>query len=300
MSDIRKLVAMVDEIHRMENKWGFKLGFYGRKVTSSLIWKAYQNPTGVRKVREDLLKGLLTRIHELWIWVHIIEAILDNLGGQLNSSYVKVRGYPEEPAVIILGTHYGDITIWYQFYRYGPGRHGKLLQMCMQRQYNQVAQILGLSRSPQDCSQCYSVVNQGNLIPDIVLVKGNFKRANDIRDSTQTRVIRKAIIIDPKLELKDKDCNQLNSYLSIFPIGSTFICPCMCPCNEKALDYIPNNWMVITCVEPFRKGLSLRTVINRNYLKNIKCNKDGSGKVIGQGIDDFKKCLIDSIKNFNI
>ncbi len=263
MSDIRKLIIMIDEIHRIENRWGFRLGFYGRKVAKSPVWQVYQNPKSVRRVN----KGLLSKIHELWILVHIVDAILSRFGGQLNNKYIKVKGYPEEPATTIHGTLYGDITIWYQFRRYGPERHNHLLQMCMQKQFNQVAKILDLNVTPQNCADCYSMVKQGNLIPDIVIVKGYFKRANDIRDSTQTRVTKKAIIVDPKLELTKNDCNQLNSYLSIFS-DSIFICPCICPCNEKALNCRPNNWIVITCVEP----------------------------TFGKGLDDFKKCLIDSIK----
>jgi len=213
-------------------------------VTSSPIVRALEDP-----YTADISIATVIAAHEIWV----MSLIIDALDAEIRNKILKVRGSPEEPAAILRTKSYGTLTIWYQFPRYGPNRHGELLHMCASEEggYEEVRNILGLETAPISFADSSSIINRGNLRPDIVIVKGSFEFASDIRTETEDEVKEKAIVIDPKIEMEESDVEQLEAYTRLFPRGSEFICPCMNRVTRR-----PNGWGVIEDVRPGGEGIN--------------------------------------------
>ncbi len=240
----RLVIEMVEDVRRIGRIRGFELDYGGRKVTSSLRVKALKDPYTADISKSDVMIA----IHEIWA----MSLIIDALDAEIRNKILKVRGSPEEPAAILRTKSYGTLTIWYQFPRYGPNRHGKLLSMYARNERKEeVKNILALKEIPENYKECESAVNKGNLRPDIVIVKGSFKFANDIRTETEDRVREKAVVIDPKIEIREKDVKQLQAYTHLFPEGSKFICPCL-----NGVPLRPSGWDVIEDVRPEGEGIN--------------------------------------------
>ena len=60
--------------------------------------------------------------------------------------------------------------------------------------------------------------------PDIVIFKGFHRYAGDVRTEEGDRIMQKAVVIDPKIEMRESDVEQLEAYTRLFPEGSKFIC----------------------------------------------------------------------------
>jgi len=244
ITERRLVIEMVEEIRRIGRIRDFKLSYHGRGVTSSAIVRALEEPCAANISIETV-----RAVHEIWGLSHIIDA----LDAGIKNKILKVRGSPEEPAAI-LRTSYGTLTIWYQFPRYGPNRHGELLRMCAKGRYEEVRNILGLETAPRSFADSLSIINRENLRPDIVIVKGSFRFANDIRTETEDEVKEKAVVIDPKIEMGEGDVEQLKAYAHLFPEGSKFICPCM---NGVTATRRPKGWDVIEDVCPNGEGVDV-------------------------------------------
>jgi len=60
--------------------------------------------------------------------------------------------------------------------------------------------------------------------PDIVIFKGFHRDAGDVRTEEGDRIMQKAVVIDPKTEMRESDVEQLEAYTRLFPEGvSVFI-----------------------------------------------------------------------------
>ena len=60
--------------------------------------------------------------------------------------------------------------------------------------------------------------------PDIVIFKGFHRDAGDVRTEEGDRIMQKAVVIDPKIEMRESDVEQLAAYTRLFPEGvSVFI-----------------------------------------------------------------------------
>lgn len=234
----RLVIEMVEDVRIKD----FKLSYGGRRVTSSPIVRALEEP-----YTAAISISIVRAVHEIWVMSLMIEA----LGAEVVEGRLKVRGSPEEPAAV-LRTHFGTLTLWYQFPRYGPNRHGKLLSMYARNERKEeVKNILALKEIPENYKECVSAVNKENFRPDIVIAKGSFKFANDIRTETEDRVREKAVVIDPKIEIREKDVKQLQAYTYLFPEGSKFICPCL-----NGVTLRPSGWDVIEDVRPEGEGIN--------------------------------------------
>ncbi|HJH26607.1 MAG TPA: hypothetical protein C5S37_07490, partial [Methanophagales archaeon] len=111
----RLVIEMVEDVRIKD----FKLSYGGRRVTSSPIVRALEDPYTAAISISIVMAG-----HEVWVMSLMIEAH----GAEVVEGRLKVRESPEEPAAV-LRSHLGTLTLWYQFPRYGPNRHGKLLSM---------------------------------------------------------------------------------------------------------------------------------------------------------------------------
>ena len=239
----RLVIELVEDVRRIERIRDFKRSSHGSGVTSSRIVRALEEPDTA-----DISIATVRAAHEIWA----MSLIIDALDAEIKNKILKVRGSPEEPAAILRTKSYGALTIWYQFPRYGPNRHGELLHLCAEGGYEEVRNILGLETAPRSFADSLSIINRGNLRPDIVIAKGSFRFANDIRTETEDEVKEKAIVIDPKIEMKESDVEQLEAYTRLFPRGSEFICPCM-----NGVTRSPNGWGVIEDVRPWGKGVEV-------------------------------------------
>lgn len=238
----RLVIELVEDVRRIEGIRDFKRSSSGTGVTSSRIVRALEEP-----YKADISIATVRAAHEIWVMSRIIDA----LDAEIRNKILKVRGSPEEPAAILRTKSYGTLTIWYQFPRYGPNRHGELLSMFMEGRHEEVKNILGLKTAPKSYRKCLSEVNRENLRPDIVIAKGSFRFANDIRTETEDEVEEKAVVIDPKIEMEESDAEQLEAYTHLFPRGSEFICPCM-----NGVTRSPNGWDVIEDVRPGGEGIN--------------------------------------------
>ena len=88
--------------------------------------------------------------------------------------------------------------------------------------------------------------------PDIVIFKGFHRDAGDVRTEEGDRIMQKAVVIDPKVEMRESDVEQLEAYTRLFPEGSKFICPCMYMATLR-----PTGWDVIEDVRPGGEGVSV-------------------------------------------
>ena len=238
----RLVIEMVEDIRRIGRIRDFKLSSHGKRVTSSTIVRALKEP-----YTADMSLSIVRAAHEIWG----MSLIIDALGAEVVEGRLKVRGSPEEPAAILRTKSYGTLTLWYQFPRYGPNRHKKLLRMCMEGRFEEVRDILELEVMLTSGADCNSAVEKGNLRPDIVIAKGSFKFANDIRAETEDRIRQKAIVIDPKIEIRKSDVEQLEAYTHLFLGESEFICPCM-----NGVTRGPHGWDVIEDVRPRGEGVN--------------------------------------------
>lgn len=253
---------MREDIGRTENTRHFMLSFHGHPERTR---EAIEDPDmayitsmilPLSNSRINSLKNQKMRaVHEIWVMTLIIDALNAEVKeGALGNRELKIGGRQEEPAAI-LRTHYVTLTLWYQFPRYGPDRHGELLRMCMEGKFEEIGNFLGLEVMPTSGADCESAVKKGNLRPDIVIAKGSFKFANNIKDDTGD-IREKAVVIDPKIEIRKSDVGQLKAYTRLFPEGSKFICPCMnCPCMN-GVTRSPNGWDVIENVRPGVEGIN--------------------------------------------
>lgn len=253
----RLVIELVDDVRRIGGIRGFELDYGGRRVTRSRIVRALEEP-----YTADISIETVRAAHEIWV----MSLIIDALDAEIRNKILKVRGSPEEPAAILRTKSYGTLTLWYQFPRYGPNRHGELLHMCASEEggYEEVRNILGLETAPRSFADSLSIINRGNLRPDIVIAKGSFRFANDIRTETEDEVKEKAIVIDPKIEMKESDVEQLEAYTRLFPRGSKFICPCMNKITRR-----PNGWDVIEDVGFGGEGINRFKESVREALREI-------------------------------
>lgn len=238
----RLVIEIVEDVRRIERIRDFKLSYHGQGVTSSPIVRALEDP-----YTANISISVVRAVHEIWA----MSLIIDALDAEIENRELKVRGSPEEPAAILRTKSFGTLTIWYQFPRYGPNRHGELLRMCARGRQEDVKNILALRETPKKYKDCESAVMKENLRPDIVIVKGSFRFANNIRTETEDEVKEKAIVIDPKIEISESDIEQLEDYTRLFPEGSKFICPCMNGVTRR-----PNGWDVIEDVRLGGEGIN--------------------------------------------
>lgn len=248
---------MREDIGRTENTRHFMLSFHGHPERTR---EAIEDPDmayitsmilPLSKGRINSLNQKMRAVHEIWVIVLVIDAL--NAGieeGALGNRELKIWGKQQKPAAI-LRTRYGTLTLWYQFPRYGPDRHGELLRMCMEGEFEEIGNFLGLEVMPTSGADCESAVKKGNLRPDIVIAKGSFKFANNIKDEAGD-IREKAVVIDPKIEIRESDVEQLKAYTRLFPEGSKFICPCM-----NGVTCRPNGWDVIEDVCPKGEGVNV-------------------------------------------
>lgn len=249
---------MRNDIRGIENKRHFRLSFHGHPERTR---ETFEDPDmayitsmilPLPKSRINSLKNQKMRaLHELLVMALVIEALNAEVReGALGNRELEIGGRQEEPAAILRIPH-ETLTLWYQFPRYGPNRHDELLRMCMEGRYEEVKNILEIEETPKSYAKCASAVKKQNLRPDIVIVKGSFGFASDIRTETEDEVKEKAIVIDPKIEIRESDVKQLETYTRLFLGGSKFICPCMDRITRR-----PNGWEVIEDVRPGGEGIN--------------------------------------------
>lgn len=231
--DFREILK---EINRMKNKKSMNLDilFVGHAEATT---EAIRDPDTAyitsmvfpsSRSRKRSLESKLRNLHEIWILMHLIDA----LGGSGVELHIETASeYP----TCHLKTLYGTLTIWYQF---------PIL--------DQFTAIVTGARSKE----------RVHVRPDIVVFKGYFKDAEELRAGDKIR--EKAVVIDPKIKMSNEDVEQLEAYTKLFSGGSKFICSCIGKTELR-----PNGWDIIEYVKPKSEGLEKFKVVVKNSVINL-------------------------------
>ena len=146
--------------------------------------------------RVNALKRKMSAIHEIWVMIHAIDALDAEVEDVLGKRRLWIEMASETPTAF-LRTHHCQLTLWYQF----P----------IEEQLRTV--VKGMTRG-----------RRHHVRPDIVIFKGFHRDAGDVRTEEGDRIMQKAVVIDPKIEMRESDVEQLEAYTRLFPEGvSVFI-----------------------------------------------------------------------------
>ena len=222
--------GMREDIREIMNARGFELFFPGHAKRTQ---EAVEDPdiayiTSMvfpnSNSRVNALKKKMSAVHEIWIMIRAIDALDAEVEDVLGERRLWIEMASETPTAF-LRTHHCQLTLWYQF----P----------IEEQLRTV--FAGMIRG-----------RRHHVRPDIVIFKGFHRDAGDVRTEEGDRIMQKAVVIDPKVEMRESDVEQLAAYTRLFPEGSKFICPCMYMATLR-----PTGWDVIEDVRPGGEGVSV-------------------------------------------
>jgi len=222
--------GMREDIREIMNARGFVLFFSGHARRTQ---EAVKDPdiayiTSMvfpnSNSRVNVLKKKMSAVHEIWVMIRAIDALDAEVEDVVGKRRLWIKMASETPTAFIR-THHYQLTLWYQF----P----------IEEQFRTV--FAGMVRG-----------RRYHVRPDIVIFKGFHRDAGDVRTEEGDRIMQKAVVIDPKIEMRESDVEQLEAYTRLFPEGSKFICPCMYMATLR-----PTGWDVIEDVRPGGEGVSI-------------------------------------------
>lgn len=231
--------TMVEETKRIVSGDGVELSFLGHAARAEDQFKnpylalmaAMSNPTW--QGRQKSLQQYLQTAHELWLVAQTTDAIKGKtLEPRHDSKPFWWIEWASDHSTAIQESPYGTFTLWYQF---------TLIPQIT---------VVGLKisgRVPSDTTL--------HVRPDIVVFKGRYERREQL-----TVAKHGALIIDAKLEVKDKDLEQLTSYNKIF---SNYLKKChfMVVSLREIPHYLKRRldeigWRAVGDVKPGSSGLT--------------------------------------------
>ena len=234
LGDERSLVEefreMIEEIREIERSRGFEFFFSGHAertkeavtdpdmayITSMVL----PDPNS----RINSLKVKRRTLHEIWILAHIIDALNGDVEDVLGEKRLWIETASETPTAF-LKTPHCDLTVWYQF------------PIWEQLRTVAIGALTGIRH---------------HVRPDIIIFKGIHRYASNVRTERGDRIRVKAVVVDPKIEIRESDIDQLRAYTQFFPEGSKFICPCM-----DIAGYKLSGWEIIENVRSRAEGISI-------------------------------------------
>lgn len=172
--------------------------------------------------RINSLKIKRRTLHEIWVMIHAIDA----LDAEVEGGKLLMETASEDPTGF-LRSLYCDLTIWYQFPIW--------------------EQFMTVVRGAREG-------RRHHVRPDIVIFKGFYREASDLRTERGDMIREKAVVIDSKIEMREGDFEQLEAYTRLFLEGSKFICPCIKGVTRRTRR--PNGWDVIEDVRPGGNGIN--------------------------------------------
>jgi len=244
--------TMVEETKRIVSSHGAELSFLGHAARTEDQFKnpylalmaAMSNPTW--QGRQKSLEQYLQTAHELWSVAQTTEAIKGKtIEPSHNNKPFWWIEWASDHATAIQESPYGIFTLWYQF---------TLIPQIT---------VVGL--------KIFGEVSRDvtlHVRPDIAVFKGKFERREQL-----TAFKPSALIIDAKLEIKDKDLEQLMGYNNVFSKHFKkchFVVACLRqipPYLNRRLDEI--GWKGIEDVRPGSGGLAKFKEVIQSLIVNL-------------------------------